>query len=115
MKTFQIVLISIVVIATLVVEYFLLFRKTWPWEVAAKFPNIVLPAKKCGISANVYDYSNKKIEGTEIECTKCINYIEKSKTGCKLIKYDGDKKCVPDGDERPCPFGETTYAQYKIL
>jgi len=120
MGPIKITLITIVIVVTVIIEFFLLVHQIWPWDLATnsieKLPVIIKdaisPTRMCKISGDIYDYSNKKFEESTVPCTQCINYLSKSSQGCNVMQYDGETSCTEYGDPQPCPIEPTTYALY---
>ena len=120
MGPIKITLITIVIIVTVILEFFLLVHKVWRWDIVknsiqklpAVFKDVISPTKMCKISGSIYDYGNKKLEDSKVLCTQCINYLSKTSKGCSVMQYDGASSCTEYGDPKPCPIMPTTYAQY---
>jgi len=120
MGAIKITLITIVIVVTVIIEFFLLMHKVWPWDLArdsiqklpAVFKDVISPTRMCKISGDIYDYSNKKLEDAKVKCTECISYLSKTSKGCNVMQYDGETSCTEYGDPKPCPLQPTTYALY---
>ena len=107
MNGFQISIIVIVGILTILFELSILVFKKWPWQLFSfssenNLTDVSIPAgKMCSVSGTINDYQGKSLTKSEVLCTDCISYVSKTTGGCRPMKYNGSK-CEPYGDFRPC-------------
>jgi hypothetical protein len=95
----------LIFIVTIVLEYFLLVKNTWPWEIRKQdtpLPPVVNDSTKmCNVSGTVKDYSGDTLSTTRVPCIQCIDYIQVNEQGCTPLKSNGTD-CAPYGDPRSC-------------
>ena len=117
----KIILIMLVVVITILAEYVIL---TGRYDILnttyEKLPNVVKDVvvkkgKKCEMKGQFFDYMGRPLKTTDIDCTRCVQYMSKDDDGyCRTMQYNG-ATCSRFGGPRPCPKEGADYSQYKKL
>lgn len=124
MNYLKIILYILILVITLILEYFLLSEKKWPWEIfsgsgtAKSLPKVSTDAikagKMCNINGTIQDYMGRSLEKTSVPCTQCIDYVKVTDKGCIPMQFDGTN-CEPYGDPRPCKFSQEVFNDTRPL